>query len=59
MKRSTKNQAEGKFHETKGKVKEAAGILIDDPALEAEGESEMIVGKVKKKIGQIEKVAGK
>ena len=39
MKRSTKDQAEGKFHEAKGKVKETAGKLIDDPDLEAEGKA--------------------
>jgi hypothetical protein len=33
MKRSTKNQAEGRFHEAKGKVKETAGKLIDDPVI--------------------------
>jgi len=59
MKRSAKNQAEGRFHEAKGKVKETAGKLIDDPELEAEGKGEKIAGKLHKKIGQVEKVAGK
>jgi len=59
MKRSTKNQAEGKFHEAKGKVKETAGKLIDDPDLEAEGKVEKIAGKLQDKIGQVEKVVGK
>ena len=54
MKRSTKNQVAGKFHEAKGKVKETAGKLIDDPELEAEGTGEKIAGKVQKKIGQVE-----
>jgi uncharacterized protein YjbJ (UPF0337 family) len=59
MKHSTKNQAEGKFHEAKGKVKETAGKLIDDPELEAEGKAEKIAGKLQDKIGQVEKVVGK
>jgi len=59
MKRSTKDQAEGKFHEAKGKVKETAGKLIDDPDLEAEGKVEKITGKLQDKIGQVEKVVGK
>jgi uncharacterized protein YjbJ (UPF0337 family) len=37
MKSSTKDQAEGTFHKIKGKLKEVAGELSDDPELEAEG----------------------
>ena len=59
MKSSTKDQAEGKFHELKGTAKEIAGILIDNPKLEAEGTDEKIAGKVQDKIGQIKKVLGK
>ena len=59
MKRSTKNKAAGKLHEVKGKVKEAVGDLIDNPELEAEGESEKIAGKVQKKVGQLEEVVEK
>ncbi len=59
MKSSTKDQAEGTFHEVKGKVKEVAGELSDDPDLEAEGTGETIAGKVQKKIGQVKKVLGK
>jgi uncharacterized protein YjbJ (UPF0337 family) len=59
MKSSTKDQAEGKFHELKGKVKEVAGKLSDDPELEGEGTGEKIAGKVQSKIGQVEKVLGK
>ena len=58
MKSSTKDQAEGTFHELKGKVKEIAGILSDDPNLKAEGVDEKIAGKVQEKIGQIKKVLG-
>jgi uncharacterized protein YjbJ (UPF0337 family) len=59
MKHSAKNQAKGQFHEAKGKVKEMAGKLIDDPELEGEGKGERIAGKVQKKIGQVEQVVGR
>ena len=59
MKSSTKDQVEGTFHELKGKVKEAAGKLSDNPKLEAEGTGEKIAGKVQDKIGQVKKVVGK
>jgi uncharacterized protein YjbJ (UPF0337 family) len=59
MKSSTKDQAEGTFHELKGKVKEVAGKLTDDPKLEGEGTGEKIAGKVQGKIGQVKKVFGK
>ena len=58
MKSGTQDQAEGTFHKIKGKVKEIAGELSDDPTLEAEGTSEKIAGKVQEKIGQIKKVLG-
>jgi uncharacterized protein YjbJ (UPF0337 family) len=58
MKSSTKDQAEGAFHQMKGKVKEVAGKLSDDPELEAEGTGEKIAGKVQEKIGQVKKVLG-
>ena len=56
MKPSTKDKLEGKLHEMKGKVKEKAGQVINDPDLQAEGESENLAGKVQKKIGQIKDV---
>ena len=59
MKSSTKDQVEGTFHEIKGKVKEVAGKLSDNPTLEGEGLGEKIVGKVQKKLGQVEKVLDK
>jgi uncharacterized protein YjbJ (UPF0337 family) len=58
MKSSTKDQAEGKFHKIKGKVKEVAGKLSDNDELEAEGTDEKIAGKVQEKIGQVKKVLG-
>ena len=59
MKSSTKDHAEGKFHEVKGKLKEIAGELSDNPKLEAEGADEKIAGIVQEKIGQVKKVLGK
>ena len=59
MKSSTKDQAEGKFHEVKGTVKEIAGKLSDNSELEAEGSGEKITGRFQGKIGQINKVFGK
>jgi uncharacterized protein YjbJ (UPF0337 family) len=59
MKSSTKDQTQGAFHELKGKAKEIAGKLSDNPKLEGEGTGEKIAGKVQGKIGQVEKVLGK
>ena len=59
MKSSIRDKAEGTVHQVKGKVKEVAGKLIDDPELEAEGTDEKIAGKVQEKIGQVKEVLGK
>jgi uncharacterized protein YjbJ (UPF0337 family) len=59
MKPSTKNEVAGSVHEVKGKVKQKAGQLTNNPRLEAEGQDEKVGGKVQKKIGQVEKVLGK
>jgi uncharacterized protein YjbJ (UPF0337 family) len=58
MKSSIRDKAEGTFHEVKGKVKEMAGELTDNPKLEAEGTSEKIAGKTQEKIGEVKKVFG-
>ncbi|MGC1414294.1 MAG: CsbD family protein [Candidatus Acidiferrum sp.] len=59
MKPSIQDEAEGKFHDLKGKVKKKAGQLTNDPDLEAEGQAEEISGKVQEKVGQVKKVLGK
>jgi uncharacterized protein YjbJ (UPF0337 family) len=59
MNPSTKDQIQGKMHELKGKVKEKAGQLTNDPDLTAEGQAEKLGGKVQKKVGQIERVLEK
>jgi uncharacterized protein YjbJ (UPF0337 family) len=56
MKPSTTDQIKGSFHEMKGKAKQAAGKVTNNPKLAAEGENEKLAGKVQKKVGQIEKV---
>jgi len=58
VKPSTKDELEGNFHDLKGKVKEKAGQVVNDPNLEAEGQAEKIGGKIQKKIGHVEKVLG-
>jgi uncharacterized protein YjbJ (UPF0337 family) len=59
MKSSTKDEAQGTFHQVKGTVKEIAGKLSDNPKLEDEGTGEKISGEVQEKIGQVKKVLGK
>ncbi len=59
MKDSTKDKVKGKFHELKGRAKQAVGHAKNDPNLEAEGQGEKIGGKILKKIGAVEKVLGK
>jgi len=59
MKPSIRDKAEGAFHEAKGKVKEAAGKITDNPTLEAKGKAEKVAGKVQGKVGRIKKFLGK
>ena len=59
MKSSRQDQTEGMFHKAKGRVKEVAGKLSDNPKLEAEGTAEKMAGTVQEKIGQVKKVVGK
>ena len=59
MKSGIRDKAEGKWHQVKGKVKETAGDLSDDPNLKAEGKKEGRTGEVQEKIGEIKKVVGK
>ena len=58
MKSSIRDKAEGMFYEGKGKIKEVAGKLSDNPELEAEGTDEKIAGEVQEKISQVKKVFG-
>ena len=59
MKSGTRDEAEGKWHKVKGRIKEVTGKLKDDPELEDEGANEKIAGNVQEKVGQVKKVVGK
>lgn len=43
----------GKSDELKGRVKEAAGALIDDKKLKREGKVDQVAGKIKQKVEQV------
>ena len=58
MKSSTQDQAEGTFHQMKGRLKEIAGELSNNPRLEAAGAYEKMTGKVQERIGQVKKGLG-
>lgn len=59
MESSTKDNVEGKMHQTKGKIKETVGKMVGNRDLEGEGKEENLGGKFQVKIGQVEKVIGK
>lgn len=58
MKSSTRDNAEGKMHQVKGKVKETVGRVVKNRDLEIDGIVEKNEGKVQEKIGEIKKVSG-
>jgi uncharacterized protein YjbJ (UPF0337 family) len=53
---STQHQVDGAIDELKGKVKEMAGQLTNNPDLEQKGQTQALSGKIQQKAGQIEKV---
>ncbi len=59
MKSSIRDKAEGTFHKTKGKVKEMAGEMTDNPKLETKGKAEKIAGKAQEKVGKTKKLLRK
>lgn len=59
MKPSTKDNAEGRMHQVKGKIKETVGKAVGNSDLEAEGKAENLGGKIQEKLGQVEKIVGK
>jgi len=59
MKSGTRDEAEGKWHQAKGKIKEIAGKAAGNRNLEAEGKAENVDGKVQEKIAEIKAVVGK
>ncbi len=59
MKSGTRDKAEGKLHEMKGKAKELAGKLSDNSKLVIKGKVEKIAGKMQVKVGHAKKNMGK
>jgi uncharacterized protein YjbJ (UPF0337 family) len=59
IKSGTRDKAEGKWHQVKGKVKEIAGDFSDDSNLKAGGQKEGRTGEIQEKIGEIKKVVDK
>lgn len=59
LKPSTTTRTQGKLHEVKGAMKEAAGKITGNPDLESSGNVEKNVGKVQQWIGRAEKTVGK
>jgi uncharacterized protein YjbJ (UPF0337 family) len=58
MNSSNKDKVEGAAHQLKGKVKELAGKITDNPKLQAKGTAEKTGGKVQEKVGEVKKVLG-
>ena len=52
MKSGMRDEAEGKWHQVKGKVKEIAGDLSGAPNLKAENKKEGRAGEIKKVVGK-------
>ena len=59
MKSSTKDKAEGKMHQAKGKIKETTGDAVGNEELEARGKGENLKGKAQEKTGDVKQVVGK
>lgn len=59
MKSGAKDKVTGAFHEAKGKLKEIAGKVTNQPDLEVAGETEKNAGKLQVKVGQVKQVFGK
>ncbi|HEY7668907.1 MAG TPA: CsbD family protein [Actinomycetota bacterium] len=53
------DRIEGKWDEAKGKAKEAAGDLTDDPDLEREGEKDQMKGAGKQAVGHVKEAGRK
>jgi uncharacterized protein YjbJ (UPF0337 family) len=53
-----RDEAEGKLENLKGRAKEAAGVLADDPELEEEGADERDMGKAREDLAAARRKAG-
>lgn len=58
MSAPNKDEVEGKFDKTKGKVKEKVGEFTGDKDLEAEGEAENVKGKAQEGWGKVKRGVG-
>ena len=56
MSSGTKDQVKGAVQKAKGRVKELAGKLTDNPKLHAKGTADRAVGKAREKLGQVKRV---
>ena len=52
---STKDKLAGAVHQEKGKLKEWAGKVTDNPKLQAEGVAEKVLGKAQKRSGTLKR----
>jgi uncharacterized protein YjbJ (UPF0337 family) len=59
LKSGTRDKAEGKMHQAKGKIKEFMGNGINNFDMEAEGKKEHLRGIVQEKVGIVKGVVGK
>jgi uncharacterized protein YjbJ (UPF0337 family) len=53
-----RDEREGKVENLKGRVKEAAGVLADNPELEKEGADERVVGQAREDLAAARRKAG-
>jgi len=53
-----RDEREGKIENLKGRAKEAAGVLADNPELEKEGAEERAVGEAREKLAEARRKAG-
>lgn len=53
-----KDEVKGKVEQAKGVVKQKAGELLGDEALEVEGETDQATGKVRETIGTAKRKVG-
>ena len=53
-----KDQVEGRAQTVKGNVKEAAGKMVGNERLTAEGQAEQVAGKVQSKVGDVKNDVG-
>jgi uncharacterized protein YjbJ (UPF0337 family) len=58
MKSGTQDEIEGATKNLTGKIKEAAGKVLGNPRLEAQGDLDQIQGRAQEKLGGIKKILG-